>query len=182
MAKGKIEAKLTGLEDALAALRGIKVGVANRLLKQELMKLGRKAARLAKAAAPRGAGIVRRSVGAVAKKARHDYAALVVAGPRRDMGGTQPDGRYTDPAKVAHLIEGGRKRIVMQNGGKRLYDSVSGKFFGKAVRPVSAKPFMRPAGDAVVATGVADLKAGIEAGVAREAVKYARKGKTIVAG
>lgn len=174
----KIEAKLTGLDDAIAALRGIKIGVANRLMKQELLKLGRQAAKLAKAAAPRGDGIIRKSIAAVAKKARGEDAAVVVIGPRKGYGARQADGRYVDPAKVAHLVEGGRKSIVMSK--KRLYDSIAKRFFGKSVQAVAAKPFMQPAADAILATGVAQLKAGIEVGLVREAIKYARKGKSIV--
>jgi hypothetical protein len=176
----KIEAKLKGLEDALAALRGIKRGIANRVLKAELMKLGRRAAKVAKGLAPRKGGVIRKSVAAVSRRARNANVSLVVVGPRKGMAGVGADGRPVDPAKVAHLVEGGRKRIVMQNGGKRLYDRYARKFFGKAVAAVQARPFMGPAADAVTADGVQQLKAGIEAGIAREAVKHARKGKSIV--
>jgi hypothetical protein len=85
-------------------------------------------------------------------------------------------GLKVNPAKYAHLVEGGRRAVGSKNK-KVMSDGKT--LFGRKAKGVAAKPFMRPAMAALNQSGRGEIAADVKAGIAREAAKYAAKGKSI---
>jgi hypothetical protein len=85
-------------------------------------------------------------------------------------------GLFIDPTKYAHLVEKGRSAVSVK--GKKVLSNGE-VTFGKSAKGVAARPFMRPASEAVKQSGPAEIAADVKAGIAREAAKYAAKGKSI---
>lgn len=153
----------------------------------------------------RRTGQLGRSIGSVYKSYRSGDVWLYVAGPRKgfkvrvsDLTAAGPRvalkklGKrsraglterqalrflqsYVDPAKYAHLVEGGRKAVRPVT--KRVLAG-GGVVYGKSAFGVQPRPFMHPAA-AAVAGSKAEMVADVRAGIDREAAKYAAKGKTI---
>lgn len=190
-----VSVAVKGDPEVAAALDGVKVGVQNRVLKPAL----RKAARLGQAKAkaflkpkrrpagrkrkgqrfsPDRSGTLKRAIGVVYRGYRKGQTFAFVIGPRKGMGRVAKDGRYLDPAKYAHLKEGGRKKVKARRG-KILASRATGKVFGKKVAAVLPAPFMKPAADYIAIVAPAILHRDVPAGIAREAAKYAAKGKSI---
>lgn len=209
MAKVRVSVEVRGGPELAAALAGVKAGVANRVMKAAGRKQAAKAAKVAKAHL-RGqrTGQLKRSIGAVYRAYRKSKVWVFVVGPRkgfrtqvaavpksarnrlirvlgkqrgRTVSGRQVHrivGKYVDPVKYAHLVEGGRKAVSPVKA-KVLAD---GAFvYGKRVWAVPPRPFMAPAGAAVAGSG-SEMVADVNAGIAREAAKYAAKGKSILRG
>ena len=206
-----IGVKVAGSSEVIEALRGVKFGVGNRVLKGELRKVASKANKIAKAGlTTTRTGLLKKSIGVVYRRPNRNNpgGGVYVVGPRRGFGMVigqtegkakrlirrltgkkapkKPKlsktivkrfkGRKVDPVKYAHLVEGGRE-IVSPKSKKALSDGET--VFGRRVRAVRAKPFMRPAAAYALQAGAAEIAAGVKAGIAREAAKYAAKGKSI---
>lgn len=82
---------------------------------------------------------------------------------------------YVDPAKYAHLVEGGRKAV---RPAKKRVMSGRGVVYGRHAAAVQPRPFMEPAA-AAAAGGRAEMTADVLDGIDREARKYAARGKGI---
>mgnify|MGYP000007505271 CR=1 FL=1 len=205
-----IGVKVAGSSEVIEALRGVKFGVGNRVLKGELRKVASKANKIAKSGlTTTRTGLLKKSIGVVHRPARgKPGAGAYIVGPRRGFGMVigqteskakrlirrltgkkapkKPKlsktitkrfkGRKVDPVKYAHLVEGGRGMTVPKLK-KALADGET--VFGKRVRAVAPKPFMKPAAAYAMQAGAAEIAAGVKAGIAREAAKYAAKGKSI---
>jgi HK97 gp10 family phage protein len=123
-------------------------------------------------------GIVGPRTDAKGKPAK--YRIGVVAGKRggvrRARKGESPDA-YRNPVNYAHLVEGGRKASeagkargskgrVKSTKVKVLINAVTGKVYGKRVRPVTGTRFMSRAVNSsksrVLGTMMSELRAGLE--------------------
>lgn len=179
-----------------AAIEGVKVGVANAVLRPALRKaaqIGKQKAkrflkpskrptgrrRSGKRFAPdRSTGTLKRSIGVVYRPYRKGQSFVFVIGPRMGMGAVAKDGRYLDPVQYAHLKEGGRKAVRPTNK-KVMASSATGKIFGKKAAAVMPAPFMKPASEYIALVAPAILHRDVPAGIAKIAAKYRAKGKTI---
>jgi hypothetical protein len=170
---------LRGDREVKAALDGVKEGVKNRVVKAAAAKQARKAARSAKQLAPRGpSGRLKASEGTKFKSYRDRAVWVYVVGARFGFAKVV-NGRKYDPVYYAHLVEGGRRNTVRPKKGKALkLHSLGGLVRGKA-SPYPGSRFMERSWRSLSGSGLSEMKADILAGVAREAAKYASKGKTI---
>lgn len=85
-------------------------------------------------------------------------------------------GLIVRPYRYAHLVEGGRpetrpRKARIMASGRTAY--------GRQADAVPAKPFMKPASQAIQRTGVREVQQDIELFIHREAAKYASRGKSI---
>ncbi len=85
-------------------------------------------------------------------------------------------GLMVKPYRYAHLVEGGRP----ETHPKKARVMASGRTpYGRQADAVKARPFMKPASDAIQRTGSNEIKQDLELFIHREAAKYAAKGKSI---
>lgn len=206
--------EMKGTSDTIEALRGVKYGVGNRVLKPALRKQASKAARIARSLLGSSrTGLLKKAIGIVFRKPKRDNpgGGLYVVGPRRGFGmligavegrarkiwrkitGRKAPkkprvakrvvksfgGLKVDPVKYAPLVEGGRG-MVSPKWKRALSDGRN--IYGRLVRAVKARPFMRPAAKAIETSGPSEIAADVKAGISREAAKYAAKGKSIYGG
>lgn len=155
MASATISGRVTGLEDLVGRMHGIKRGIRNKLLRKATSKAGRAVRKIAKANCPVNTdphltvkGLMKKSMG-LRVKATRSGAVVGVIGPRKGFKaqvGTRRDGRpiFQDPAKIAHLVEYG-------HGGPH---------------PAPPHPFMRPAWDSGATTALAIYRDVLGAGLA----------------
>lgn len=101
----------------------------------------------AKARVPRRTGLLKKSIGRRVQSYRGGTVVSGLVGPRRGFATVLPSGKKVNPAKYAHLVEFGRK-VVVAKKALLLADRVEGVVFGKQVRAVAPRPFLRPAWDA----------------------------------
>ena len=206
----KMKVKVTGGPEIAAALRGVKAGVANRVLKAAVAKQARKATKVAKSKLKgKRSGQLAKSIGYIYRTYRKKLIWVYVIGPRTKLFRLTLDKlpepaqrrmirylgkqrrrklttrqtrvllrRVVDPAKYAHLVEGGRKAVRPKN--KRVLSDRS-MVFGRSARAVAERPFMRPAA-ASIANSVNEVLVDVKEGIMREAAKYAKKGKSIYGG
>jgi hypothetical protein len=162
-----------------ADLNGIKTGVQNRVLKDAIGKLARRTAKRAKAGLRGGrTKALKRSVGTVYRSYKKAGRFAYVVGPRTGFKTKDQFGRTVDPAKYAHLVEGGRKEVRPTK--KRVLAVKSANLvFGIRARAVPAAPFVGPAADDAAAAFPGVLRNEVPEGIRREAAKYAKKGKSI---
>jgi HK97 gp10 family phage protein len=105
----------------------------------------------AKALVPIRSGQLRKSLGRKVVSKRDGSKIIGIVGPRRGFR-IEYRGKMIDPAKYAHLVEYGRREVVAKNK-KVLASGVAGVgglpgqgvIFGKRVRNVPPRPFLRPA-------------------------------------
>jgi hypothetical protein len=85
-------------------------------------------------------------------------------------------GLLVRPYRYAHLVEGGRpethpRKARIMASGRTAY--------GRQADAVKARPFMKPASDAIQRTGANEVKQDLEVFIHREAAKYSARGKSI---
>lgn len=176
--KGAIGARVEGTSATVAALKGIKAGVANRVLRESLRALATITNKRAKnALRVRRSGLTGKSIGIVMRKGKAGPVAVV--GPRKGFARPGPDGRPHDPVKTAHLVEGGRKEVRPKTKKVMANKAVPEAIYGKQADAVAAKPFMKPAADYTRTVGPKRMAKLVKDGIAREAAKYKAKGKSI---
>ena len=205
----KLKVSVTGGPEVAAAIRGVKAGVANRVLKSAVSKQARKATKIAKSKLKGGrTGQLAKSIGYVYRVYRSKTIWVYVIGPRKGYR-MRIDALPERSQKRLVRLLGKRKRrkltaaqtrILLQKtvdpvkyahlveGGRKSVKPRARKIlsdrttvFGKQARAVGAKPFMRPAATAIQSSG-AEVLADVKAGIEREAAKYAKKGKSIYGG
>lgn len=150
-----IKGTLTGLDQSLKLLQGLKQGVRNRILRAALSKATTPMLKTAKRLAPVETGLLRKSIGRKVKTYASTGSVVVVIGPRtgfRREVTVRGRKMIRNPVKYAHLVELG-------HGGPS---------------PAPAHPFLRPAWDNHKAQAQRIVAAEIVAGIEREAAKGTR--------
>ena len=207
MSKLKLRATVQGSAEVTDALKGIKLGVRNRVLKAACKTQATKAAKVAKMyVRGKRSGQLAKSIGQVYRKYKGGLVWVFVAGPRKGFriklkdatkagrkkylkkyadrlgraltGGERDDllGRWVDPVKYGHFVEGGRKAVRAKPKTRAMSDGIT--VFGRASRAVTPHPFMEPAA-AAVAGSRDQMTREIWTGLLVEAARYAKKGKTV---
>lgn len=176
-------ARFKAVDDAVQeALKDLKRGVANRVLKEALAKVARRATRTAKGRLTKSrTGQLGKSLGVKYKAGKGGKAFSFVVAPRKGfkaVSGAGPD-RRVDPRQYAHLVEKGRKEVRPVEKKAMAADGV---LYGRRAKRVEPTPFVGPAFDELKATAPAFLKTEIPAGIQRIADKYKAKGKTVYVG
>lgn len=171
-----IQGKLSGLDDAMKALSGLNQSVRNKILRKALDKASQPILKAAKERAPRETGLLRKSMGRRVIAYRSTGTVVVVIGPRskpsfrkevkikkvfRQIRGatrmirnprSEAMTMVRNPVKYAHLVELGTKN-----------------------RP--AKPFLRPAFQAMRSQATVTAARLIMDGIEKEAARLAARGK-----
>lgn len=135
MAAGSV--KIEGTDGLIAKLRTLDTK-AQTWINGALRKAARPIVQAAKPSAPVRTGALRRSLGFVVRKGRRGQGYAVI-GARRGMGVELDNGMYVDPAKYAHLVEGGASphEVGTRKGEKRLHPGARKQpFLGPAVQAV----------------------------------------------
>ena len=124
--------------------------------------------------------MLKRSIGIKYRAYRRTGGFVFAVGARMSVVGVDADGLKAWPFKYAHLVEGGRK-AVRPKKKKVMGRNVAGGFvfIGKVGAAVPVKRFIRPAYERIVTLSGSFLRSEVSAGIAREAAKYAAKGKSI---
>jgi hypothetical protein len=163
-----------------SALEGVKIGVQNRVIKAALRKIASQGLKAAKSnLRVKRTGQLRRSLGLRPRTYQRGAVNLIVIGARRKFRIEGPDGKWVDPTKYAHLVEGGRKANTPTRK-RRMAFAVGGNLvFAKRVRAYGGDPFLAPAIPVLKQAADSQFVTDVEAGIAREAAKYAAKGKSI---
>lgn len=177
----RISAKVVGVEELKKAVAGYGVKVLRPAAKKGVTAGAKEVSSMAKSLAPKRTKSLRRAIGwkVAAKKKGFGYTGVI--GARRDTKkdraaaiAAEQQGRkskktlfrrtvkhkgreiVTDPKNYAHLVEFGRRAVTTSK--KTLSDGAM--FFGKSVKAVAPRPFMRPAYE--------QTKAACEGHIARE--------------
>lgn len=198
--------KIAGGNDVANAIKGIKAGVANRVLKSAVGKVARKAQKTAKSRIKaKRLGLLSKAIGYLYRTYKKGTVWVYVIGPRKGFRqrvdampqraqkklirllGKRKRRKLTD-AQVRILVAKsvdpvkyahlveGGRKAVRPTRKKILSDRIN--TYGKRARAVAPSPFMKPAADQIRASG-AEVVADVKAGIEREAAKYAKRGKTI---
>lgn len=156
---------------------GVKVGVANRVLKRMLNRLALRGSRKAKDfLKPKRSGQLRKSLGTRFRKYQGGTLFAYIVAPRKGYATRDRYGNRIDPRYYAHLVEKGRKAVqpkkakVMSDG--RLV-------YGLRARAVGAEPFMEPARKDIRSVSGRMLKAELKDGLQMIEAQYQRRGKSI---
>jgi HK97 gp10 family phage protein len=184
-AKLKLKAKLTGARQVEQALAAIGRKALRPAARKGVVGSAQVAAKAAKALVPANTKSLRKSIGHKVKAIRDGSGFYGLIGPRRDTkksrdagkfkyrvrvgsrkraGGLPSVVKYANPVKYAHLVEFGRRAVTVS---KKTLLSDGSVVFGKRVKAVPPRPFMRPAWEA--------NKAACE-GIIRQALADAVKG------
>lgn len=164
--------------DIARAIDGVKVGVANRVVKQAIAKVARAAAKTAKAMAPVGpSGALKKAIGTSFKGQPRVGRWTYKVGARRGYS-RYASGRRVDSTRYVHLAEFGR-RAVTPTGKQAMRLTSLGNIVRKRAKAARGRPFLTPAWRRVEAGGLSRLAADVRAGINREAAKYAARGKSI---
>lgn len=187
----KVTVNPASVKEIERAFEGIKEGVRNRVLKQSIGKIARRAAKVAKQKAPRGpSGTTKKSIGTRYKSYRRGEVWIYAIGPRAGFRGTashQPKRRYQFvPTRYGHLAERGRGALTAKRYPKMLFYPTAKATYrvGRArVGPARGFKFMEKTYKLLNSPSarltrflIEDILAGIE----REAAKYAAKGKSVM--
>jgi hypothetical protein len=182
-----VKVRVDGAEEIARALESIKVGIANRLLRQAANKLASRGNKTARAKLTRKrTRALRRSLGTKGRSYKGVY--FVAVGPRRGFKTEDEFGRPVDPVHYAHLVERGRKEVRPKKGkylvipvvqGGRAAVKTKSLLFVRSARAVAASPFLGPAYDDARSRALDVAGPVIRDGIIREAAKAKAKGKTI---
>lgn len=158
--------KLEGFQDVMRRMRSLQKKARGRLLRKAVTAASRLILRAAKAKVSRRTGLLRKSLGIKVKTYRRSGVVVGVIGPRSGFKRqvTLPDGsqELENPTVIAHLVEKGRRAVAVKT--KKVL--ATGKtIFGRQVRAVPARPFMRPAFDSNKAAAEALIRDTIRQGL-----------------
>lgn len=119
----------------------------------------------AKANVPKGTGLLKKSIGRRVRSYRGGTVISGIVGPRSGFAITLPNGKKVNPAKYAHLVEFGRKAVKAKKA-LLLADKFANVVFGKEVKAVAPRPFLRPAWDKNEARSVGAIANALNAALA----------------
>ncbi len=163
-----IKGELTGLDDVLRNLQGVKRSVRNRALRTAITKVSRRMAAAAKAKVEKRTGLLKKSLGFKVRTYKNRSVVAGVIGPKTGMKQTVtlPDGttEVEDPSKIAHFVEKGRQAVSIKTARVLSNGTV---FFGRHVRAVPARPFLRPAFDAAKGYALGIIREEVAKAVAK---------------
>ena len=142
-ARVKMRIESHAIKSLVEKLAGLDRKVARKALKAGINDGTKAVLWDAKARTPRRTGLLRKSLGRKVKSYRGGAVIVGVIGPRRGFR-MVIDGKPVNPVKYAHLVEYGRREVVPKKK-KVLADKVGKVIYGRKVRAVAPRPFMRPA-------------------------------------
>lgn len=160
-----IKAKLEGLEQALRNLEALTRTVRNKILRKAANASARIVLKAARQLVPKNTGLLKKSLGVRVQTYRASGTVVAIVGPRTGFKKTRQGKKITafgkkmkeagqNPSKYAHLVEYGhaviyplRKRVL--SDGTTIY--------GKVVRAMPPRPFLRPAFEQTKAAAVAAM-------------------------
>lgn len=159
------DASLNGL---LARLAGLSRALAKKALRAGMGEVTKEVLSLARRFVPRRTGLLRKSLGRSVRMLRSGKGVIGKVGPRGHAG-KNPDGTRHVPAKIAHLVEYGRREVKPKKkkalAGGPLVGGKRAVVYGKRVRAVAPRPFLRPAWEAVRPRVGAILTKRLQAGI-----------------
>jgi hypothetical protein len=179
---------VAGDAEVKAALEGVKEGVKNRVLKDAVKKVGSRGNKKSKESLRhRRTRQLYRSIGLRPKSYKRGAVFLVVIGPRRGFKIMGPDGKSINPTQYAHLVERGRKALKPTAKQALTFVITRGRGkgsmrFARKVRAFRGTPFMGPSLEYMRLVAPWMTRQTLVEGIAREAAKYAARGKTIQKG
>ena len=138
-----IKGEITGLADVFRQLRNVDKKVRNRLLKKAIRAASKLVLTSAKAKVAVRTGLLRKSLGIKVKVYRKSGIVVGIVGPRTGYKGSGKD-PDENPTNIAHLVEKGRKAVMVRTK-KTLSDGTTA--YGREAKAVPARPFLRPAFD-----------------------------------
>lgn len=146
--KMKIESKAINALVARLAQLDRKVG--KKALRAGINEATKVVTKDVKSLVPKRTGQLRKSIGRRVWTKRGGGIIYGIVGPRAGYR-ILYQGKYINPTKYAHLVEFGRREVVAgiakgKATGKKVLSSGKdgGQIFGKRVRSVAPRPFMRP--------------------------------------
>ena len=155
MAKGSfapdVTIKLEGVQQLLKNLEQFSQTIQRRIVRKAVSAGSTPMLQAVKAAAPRETGLLKKSIGRKVKTYRNSGVVLVIIGPRSGFR-TVIDDKPRNPLMYAHLVE-----------------------FGTSKAP--AKPFMRPAFQAMKQTAQNIIRQKLAEEIEKEAKKLKKTGK-----
>ena len=149
-AKIKMRIESSAINELVAKLASIDRKIGRKALKDGINEGTKVVTADAKAGVPRRTGQLRKSIGRKVWVKKGGAVIYGLVGPRKGFR-TLYQGKYIDPVKYAHLVEFGRREVVAgvakgkPTGKKVLSSGKGGQIFGKKVRSVAPRPFMRNA-------------------------------------
>jgi HK97 gp10 family phage protein len=170
-----VKARLEGVEKALKALGDVSRTVRNKVLRKAVNASSRVVLAAAKSLVPRGTGMLRRSLAVRVQTYRASGKVVGIIGPRTGTSGSGAKRKQTsfgakmaqtgqNPAKYAHLVEFGRATVSVSKA-KVLSDGST--IFGRSVKAVPPRPFLRPAFESNKSAVVAQMGEIIAAEIER---------------
>lgn len=142
-----IRGRVGGLEETIKRLDGLKRRVKNTILRKAMRRATAIVLKAARGNCPKDTGLLRKSLGSKVKAYRQSGVVVGLVGPRKGFkqevtrkGGGK---MQADPVRYAHLVEFGRKEVTTTK--TVLSDGTT--VFGRSVRMVPPRPFLRPAWD-----------------------------------
>lgn len=183
---GDVSMQLLGDKEVLECFERLS-GAAQTRIARDVLKAGATIVlAAADSLAPRASGLLEKALGLSSVK-RFPSALFVTVGVRRGFrravaptrhGGLRVlskkasaaanEGSLRDPAYYINVVTSGRKTVVAGSrtpGAKTLFDSRSGRFFGKTARGVPPNPFMSAAFGQAQGPALAAMQAAAESGV-----------------
>lgn len=147
------KAKLEGVEKAIHSLDGLGRTLRNKILRKAVNASARIMLKAARSLAPRGTGLLKKSLGVRIKTYQKSGAVVAIIGPRTGFKKTRQGKTLTafgkkmkasgqNPTKYVHLIEFGRAEVRVK---KKKVLSDGSTIYGTVVKSVPPRPFLRKA-------------------------------------
>lgn len=154
-----IKFQITGHTEIAKALQGLSASVSKEIAMQAMEEAVQPMVESARSLTPVGdTGGLRRSIGFAVRQYRRGKVTFGIVGARRGFGTVDANGRHTEPANYAHLVEYGH--------------AISG---ATGAGWVNAIPFMRPAWESTKAAVYAILGESLGSGIEVQAALMAQK-------
>lgn len=169
----RIQGRLAGVEPFVKAVRALPKKVAKKILRKAVTKGSQPIYKAARQTAPTDSKLLKKSLLYKVWISRKTDKVLSFIGPRLGFK-KQVNGRNRDPRYYAHILEGGRKAVVVDKA-KFLSNRVT--VFGKSVKAVAPTRFMSRAFKASKGSAETAMIEVIKTGIQEEMAK-AMAGKT----
>lgn len=161
----RINATFSGAKEAERSLKRLKRGAANKIARRALSKSSTVVLKAVKDNVPRREGLLKKSLGRKVFTTKTKGRTMALVGPRMGFK-IFKDGKPIDPVKYAHIVEFGRKAVIVK---RRSVLSDGERFFGDRVKPAPARSFIRRGWDSQRHSVEYIIAAEVQAGI-KEAV------------